>query len=224
MRHVNSMIRRPVLLGHTGAGTPIWSIAGGADDGGGDDGGDGDDGDDGDDDGDDDGSEQLGDAGKKALDRMKAERRELKKQLRETKAELARAAAPPNKNGDGGGDDAPTAEKLRAQVRAELEAEGARDRALDKLEVKAAKRFTDPDIARTLLQSRADEFLDAQGKPDVDAITEALDELLTEKPYLAAQGSKWQGGGDGGARKEKPAEVKPGLARLRHAYAESNNK
>lgn len=243
MRHVNSMTRRPVLLGRTRSGAPIWSIAGGA----GDDTGDADTGDDtgddidtgdeddvtgvdtGDEDGDDDAP--LGPKGQKALEAMKKRARAAERENRRLKAERSRSRNGDGDDGQGDDDDgdAPDPKKIREQVTAELRAEAARERVLDKLEVHASKAkgdrppFANPELARQLLKDEADDFLDDQGKPDVEAINERLAELLEDEPYLAAQGSKWQGGGDGGPRKTKTVDVEPGLGRLRHAY-ESTSK
>jgi len=184
-------------------GAPIWPVKGGADDGG--------DGDDdagssstGDDDQDDpDGADKLGDAGKKALDAMKSKWQSERDRRKALEQELATLKAQQGKD-----DDQPDPEEIRKQAHAEARAEVLRDRALDKVEAKAAKSFADPEDARALLASRVDEFVD-DGKVDVEAIEEALDDLLKKKPHLAAQGGRrFQGSADGGARKgSKPAQL-----------------
>jgi hypothetical protein len=157
---------------------------------------------------DDQGNDQLGDAGKQALDRMKAERNTARAALREFKAlglsvdEIKSLQKPAAKD-----DDAPNVEEIRAQARAEAKAEAARDRVVDKIEA-TARGFADPeDAVAILLRSRpADDFLDGD-KIDVGEIEDALAELLEKRPYLAAaQGSqrRFQGSSDGGARKDKP--------------------
>lgn len=108
--------------------------------------------------------------------------------------------------------DQPDADQIRQQVEAEVRAEAAKDRALDKLEAKAARKFRNPDLARKLLADQADDFLDDKGNPDVEAINEALDELLEDEPYLAldAQGDRrFQGTADGGTRNgsDKPSQL-----------------
>lgn len=192
---------------------PIWPVLGGApdgDDAGGDDGGDGSDADDdaggGDDVGDkdgDDGADKLGDPGKQALDRMKARVKAETAKRKAAEAELAAARKP-------AGDDAPDPEKIRAEAKAEARAEGLRDRALDKVEMKAAKLFADPEDARALLASQVDDFVD-DDKIDSDAIDHAIAELLKKKPHLAAAqgGKRFGGSGDGGARKgsSKPDQL-----------------
>ncbi|GIE35909.1 hypothetical protein Ait01nite_089540 [Actinoplanes italicus] len=151
-----------------------------------------------DDDGQGDGdADQLGDAGKKALDAMKAKWRAARDELRDLKAKDA-----------GKKTDDQDPDTIREQARAEARAETLRDRALDKVETKAAKLFADPEDARALLAGRVDDFVD-DGQIDVDAINEALTELLKKKPHLAAATAKrFQGGGDGGARKgSKPDQL-----------------
>lgn len=136
---------------------------------------------------------QLGDAGKKALDAMKSKWRAERDQRKALEAKLA----------DGGKKDDQTQdpEAIRKQAQAEARAEVLRDRALDKVETKAAKLFADPEDARALLASRVDDFVD-DGQVDTDAIEEALADLLSKKPHLAAaKPARFQGGADGGARK-----------------------
>lgn len=142
----------------------------------------------------DDGADKLGDAGKQALDRMKVRLREEKTARKALEARLAAKA--PAKD-----DDAPDPAELRKAAQAEARAEVLVDRALDKVEARAAKLFADPEDARALLAGQVDDFID-DGKVDVDAVDEALKELLSKKPHLAAATAKrFQGGADGGARK-----------------------
>jgi hypothetical protein len=158
------------------------------------------------------GTEQLGDAGKKALDAMKAKWREERAKRRDIEARFAvLEKQKPADNPTDDKPDTPDPEEIRKQVEAELTAERTRERVLDKIEAKAAKTFVDPDVAPLLLmqQHKIEDFLDDDGKPDLEAIQDALKELLENKPYLAAQGGKrFQGSGDGGARPPKPARPK----------------
>lgn len=173
----------------------------------------------------------LGPAGEKALRAMKerlAAAEEMltaagitsKTQARRiardrAKAKETKAAPKPVDNDKPVDDDAdkPDPEKIRAEVRAELEAAALKERVLDKIEVKAAKGFADPTDAVAVLMRdhEIDDFLDG-GKLDVEAIQDALDELLKKKPYLAAAaqgGSKrFQGSAEGGAKPQKPARPK----------------
>jgi hypothetical protein len=190
---------RKARTGETGP-QPIWPILGGAEDD--------DDPDDdqdpadddpqddpADDDQDPEGADQLGDAGKRALDaqkaRWKAERERRKKLEQELAAERAKRTT----------DDQPTPEQIREQARTEARAEALRERALDRLEAKAARLLADPEDARRFLGNQIEDFIDGD-KVDNAAITEAIEELIKTKPYLAAATApRFQGTGDGGARK-----------------------
>lgn len=151
----------------------------------------------------------LGPKGEKAFQAEKEKRRAAQAELREwsrlglTRDEIAKLVAERDKG------EQPDPEKLRDQAKTEARAELLRDRVLDKIEAKAAKGFADPeDAAALVLRGRdSDDFLD-DGKVDVEAIQEALAELLEKKPYLAAQGRRFQGSADGGARKDaRPSQL-----------------
>jgi len=146
------------------------------------------------DDADPEGAEALDDPGKKALDAMKAKWRKERDARKALAEELAKLQAQLKS------DDQPDPDKIREQARAEALAEVLRERALDKVEAKAAKLFADPEDARALLAPQVDEFID-DGKVDTDAIEEALADLLKRKPHLAAQGGRrFQGSADSGPR------------------------
>lgn len=144
----------------------------------------------------------LGEAGQQALERMKVERREAKaeaRKLREQLAELQKPKEDPEK---------PDLDAVRKAAREEALLESLGERALDKLEVRAAKLFADPDDARAMLAARSADFVD-DGKIDTDAIDEALQDLLKRKPHLGAKpGTRFSGSSDGGARKgSKPEQL-----------------
>jgi hypothetical protein len=189
-------------------GDPIWPVRGGApddDDTDGDDAGDDDtaDGSDADDDeGSADDKPDLGDAGKKAIDRMKGQLKQSRSNLRPWTALATEFGAKTpdelrnllkGKKPDGG--DAVDPDQIRREARAEADREVARERLLDKIEAKAA-RFADPADAATILlkENDADDFLDGT-KVDADAIAEALEELLERKPYLAGKRTPTSGAG-----------------------------
>ena len=154
---------------------------------------------------DDDGADALADKGKQALDRMKQQRNAARDQLREFKALGLTPAQIKALQQAGKGDkgDEPDADQIREQARAEARAEALKERVVDKIEAKAAKAFADAeDAVAILLRSHdPDDFLD-DGKIDVEAIQDALDELLEKKPHLAVQdGKRFKGNPDGGTRK-----------------------
>lgn len=141
------------------------------------------------------GESSLGDAGKKALDAMKA-----KWKAAETRAnERDQAAAALQAKLDG-----KEAEHVATQVAREAEQAvlaKANDR-IRKSEVKAAAKgvLADPQDAYKFLDLDSFE-VDDDGNVDEDAIASALADLVKDKPYLAAQGGrKFQGSADGGAR------------------------
>ena len=168
----------------------------------------------------------LGDAGKQALDRMK----ERLKKERAARAAAEKALADAKKPTE---DDKPDVEAIREQARIEARTEQMRDRVMDKIEAKAGARFgIDTEDVAALLMRRHDleDFLD-DGKIDVEAITEALNDLLEKQPRLAAgvtQGDekKFKGGADGGARGKASksqlteADVKRMAAEGKHAEIE----
>lgn len=164
-------------------------------------------------DGADDKSDELGDKGKQALDRMKGKLNLTRSELREFKA-LGLTAAEIKELVDakktGGDDDKVDADKIREEARREAKAEATKERVLDKIEVHAAKGFADAEdaVAILLRTHEAEDFLDGD-KIDVEAIQEALDDLLEKKPHLAAQGGKrFQGKADGGKRKaDRPDQL-----------------
>lgn len=157
--------------------------------------------------------------------RFEAQQRINKSLERKTKKDAATIANLTGKKPAGGGktggakdDEVPDVDQIRAEAKAEAEREALNGRIEDKIEAKA-RAFADPeDAVAVLLRShKYDDFLDANNKIDVEAITEALQELGEKKPHLLAQGGRFQGGGDGGARKESKGRAKSlGEAISRH--------
>lgn len=153
------------------------------------------------------GAEALGDAGKKALDTMKAERKAARDAAA---AEKARADALQAKL------DGKEAEWTAAQEKAATE-KAALDKANGRIlrsEVKAAAKgvLADPADAYKFLDLDSFEVSD-DGEVDEDAIKAALEALVEKKPYLAVQdGKRFQGGADGGTRKESGKSVEDQIA------------
>ena len=147
------------------------------------------------------GEEALGDAGKRALEALRADLKAEKARRKAAETDLAAAKAATEGTGS---EQTPSVEQLREQALAQARAETLNERALDRLEARAAKQFHDPADARAYLASRVTEFVD-NGQIDTAAIDEALGELLTAKPYLGTVATagrpKFEGTGDGGARK-----------------------
>lgn len=146
----------------------------------------------GDDERDPEGADQLGDPGKKALDAMKAKWKAERDKRRELEAKLAERDAPANT-------DQPDADSIRREA---MRAANAR---IIRSEIKAAAAGKLADPADALAYLDADQFeVDDNGEVDADEINDAIEELLSRKPYLAApaKGRRFQGSGDGGAARK----------------------
>jgi hypothetical protein len=159
------------------------------------------------------GAEALGDAGKQALDRMKAERAAARAEAREAKAELDRMRAELALR------DKPAEEQAIEAARAEARAEATRSANLRvvkaNLRAAATGKLADPtDILAYPNIVDPDSFeVDDDGNVDSDSLADAVTELLAKKPHLAAQQGRFQGGGDGGAK----APAKPASDELEEA-------
>lgn len=141
------------------------------------------------------GAEALGDAGKKALDSMKAKWKESDAKAKAFEAELSALKA--------------AAEGREAEHKASQEAQKIRDEALatandriKKSEIRAAAKgeLANPEDALVFLDLSEIEVSD-DGSVDSDAISQAIRSLLEERPYLAAQGERrFTGSVDAGPR------------------------
>lgn len=163
----------------------------------------------------------LGDAGKKALDAMKAKWKAA--EIRANELDTAAAALQAKLDGK-------EAEHAAEQAKRETETAAlakANERIL-RSEVKAAAKgvLADPADAYKFLDLDSFEVSD-DGDVDADAITAALETLIKDKPYLAVQdGKRFQGGADGGTRKESgpaqltQADVKRLMAEGKHTEVE----
>ncbi|MDF2915985.1 MAG: hypothetical protein K0S70_202 [Microbacterium sp.] len=157
------------------------------------------------------GEEALGDPGKKALDTMKAERNAAKAEAAQAKAEAAALLA--------------KIEGKEAEFKAEQERRAVEATALSKanerikkaeIRALAAGKLNDPADALRYLDLDEIEVSD-DGEVDTAAVREALERLISTKPYLAvAQGTRFQGTADQGARK---ADAKSEEQKLTEALA-----
>lgn len=153
-----------------------------------------------------DGEQALGDAGKKALDAMKAERNKARDEARDLKARFEAL-------------EAKVAGK-EAEFTAAQETQRVKDEALSaanerilKAEIRAAaaQKLADPKDALRFL-NLSDFEVDSDGEADASQIAKAIDDLIASKPYLAAQGKRFQGSADGGARKESSKSIDDQIA------------
>jgi len=166
----------------------------------------------GEDDGDDDGDEPLGEAGTKTLAKVRGEKNTAVKARKA--AEQRAAAAEANAAELQAKLDGREAEHQAQQDQARIESEAiAKAHGLiRKAEVRAlaAGKLADPEDALRFID--LDEFeVGEDGSVDRELIGEAITELLTARPYLAAGAEqRFQGGGDGGADKgsRQPRQLK----------------
>jgi len=153
------------------------------------------------------GESALGDAGKQALDRMKAERnaeraraREAQKELDRIKAELALKDKPAEEQ---------AIEAARAEARAEAVAAANQRILKSELKALATGKLADPSDAH--LYINLDEFsVDEDGEVDSEALNDAISALIERKPHLAVQKqNRFDGSGDQGAKGKvsKPAQL-----------------
>ena len=151
----------------------------------------------------DEGSAALGDAGKKALDAMKAKWKDADKLAKDHAAALAALQAKLD------GKESEHQQSLEAQ-RAKDEAIAAANQRILSAEVRAAAagKLNDPADALAYIDLTSFE-VGEDGAVDSEAIGSAIADLISKKPYLAAQGGRFQGGVDGGARNDatKPTQL-----------------
>lgn len=128
------------------------------------------------------GAEALGDAGKKALDTMKAERAAAKADAKAVRDEFAAFRA--------------AAEGKAAEYSAEQDKRKVEDAALAKanerilkaeIRAAAAGKLADPKDALLYLDLASFE-VGTEGEVDSKAVLAAIEALVKSKPYLAAQG------------------------------------
>lgn len=150
-------------------------------------------------------AEELGDAGKKALKAERDARKTAEKELGELKEEVARLR---RSNAAVKGTDV---EAIKSEIRAEF----ASQLAETAIKAEAKGRLHDP--ADALLYISSSDVANGE-----DAIKAAVDKLLTDKPYLAADAGKahWGDVGQGQRSAEKP-EPKSAIERMSRAYGTS---
>lgn len=142
------------------------------------------------------GEAALGDAGKKALDAMKAARNEARTQAAALQAQLDALQAKVD------GKEAEHQKALEAQ-KVKDEALASANERIVKAEIRAAAKGKVADEALadlSVLMDLSSIEVGVDGEVDALQIADAIDDLLKNKPYLAAQGKRFQGGADGGAR------------------------
>ncbi|MER6942500.1 hypothetical protein ABT294_00630 [Nonomuraea sp. NPDC000554] len=127
---------------------------------------------------------ELGDKGKQALDRMKADRAKARKEAAEAKRRADELAAKVAEFEDR--DKSETEKLAKRTEQAEARARQATERAV-RAEVKAlaADVFADPEDAHAFLDLAT--YAGDGGEIDVESIRADLDDLLERKPHLRKQ-------------------------------------
>lgn len=127
---------------------------------------------------------ELGDPGKQALDRMKADRNAARDEAKALKAEIDKIrteSLPDHEKALKEAVDAAKAETLHS-VNSKLFAAEARAKAASKLQ--DPDLLADPEVALRLL-GLGEVPVTESGDIDTEAISEAIDALVASKPYLA---------------------------------------
>jgi len=150
------------------------------------------------------GAEQLGDAGKRALDAMKAKKNDYRDKLRAANTELETL-----RNGATKKDGELDADQIRREAETAATTKANARIVRSEIRAAAAGKLADPKDALTFLDLSQFE-VDDNGEVDSEEVADAIDELVKNKPYLAAATAKrFQGTGDGGAARKsgKPKQL-----------------
>lgn len=154
-----------------------------------------------------DGADALGDAGKKALDAMKAQRNAERLKAKTAQTELDRIKAELALK------DKPAEEQALEQARAEARTDAvkAANVRILKSELKAAATGKLADPTDAALYINLDDFdVNDDGDVDSDALNEAITDLIARKPHLAAtKQNRFTGDADQGSKGKdsKPAQL-----------------
>lgn len=148
------------------------------------------------------GADSLGDAGKRALDSMKAKWKAERDKRRELETALASAGSAPKAD-----DETLDLDAVKRQAASEATAKANARILRSEIKAAAAGKFVNPADAFLHLDMTTFE-VDENGDVDATEIADAVQELLTAKPYLAAATAKrFQGTGDGGAARKASGPV-----------------
>jgi hypothetical protein len=167
--------------------------------------------------------DSLGDAGKKALDAMKAKWQKERDLRKAADAKLAEATKPKPKD-----DDKPDVDSIRAEVEKAATAKVNERIIRSEIRAAAAGKLQDPKDALAHLDLKQFE-VDDDGNVDEDEIADAIADLLKRKPYLGVtqgDGKRFKGTADAGVQGKagKPqlteADVKQLAAQGKHAEIE----
>jgi hypothetical protein len=144
------------------------------------------------------GTDALGDAGKKALDSMKSRWKAERDARRKLEEELEGLKVP-KPTGD---NDQADAAEIKRQATRDANAKANARILRSEIKAAAAGKLADPSDALAYLDPAAFE-VDANGDVDAEELADAIEDLLTRKPYLGATSRpRFQGTGDGGAARK----------------------
>lgn len=145
-----------------------------------------------------DGEDSLADAGKKALDAMKAQRNAARQAERDARARIAEMEAQIAISGKSAEEQQLEAARRDAESAATKK---ANERIL-RSELRGAAKGKLADPADALMFLDTSEFdVDENGEVDADAINDAIDDLIARKPHLGVPDTRrFQGGADQGAQ------------------------
>lgn len=152
------------------------------------------------------------------LEGQKKVNRDLERKLDEARRALDRLPTLEAEIAKLQGREAEYAEQQKARE-AERAALAKADERILRAEVRAAAtgRLADPADAFAYIDLSSFEVGD-DGEVDAAAIGAAIEDLISRKPYLAAQGGRrFQGDADGGARKEEPKTLADQIAEAEKA-------
>lgn len=169
----------------------------------------------------------LGEAGKKAIAAERARAAAAERERQAVERERDALTAELTKLREASQSDSEKAiERARReaveQTRKEITATTNRRLVVSEIRAAAGGRLTDPLDAVRLLDVDSFKVSD-DGDVDDKAITKAIDELLTAKPYLASGSKRVEGSADAGARPASKNGHEPtsGVERLRNAYSQT---
>jgi hypothetical protein len=163
----------------------------------------------------------LGDAGKKAIDAMKAERNAARAEAAAAKADadaaklaLANAGKPAEEQ---------ALEKAKAEARAEAITAANKRILKSELKALATGKLADPADAHLYIDLAKFTVSD-DGEVDSEALSEAIDDLLTRKPHLSAvKQTRFDGDADQGAKGKDSKPTQWTKADLDAAKARGDN-
>lgn len=145
--------------------------------------------------------EGLGDAGKRAIDRMKAERDEARRLLRESQTSQNTQTQNTDTSDRNGRKDDDNKGKSAEDVENEIISRLTQQALRSSVREVAGSKLADPNDA-LVLGNWSDMTPNEFGEFDRSAISQRIDDLTKAKPYLLKNEKKFEGSAEGGNRGE----------------------